>query len=72
MDYNRTHEMFSVLMADMVRDNDDISGFGYRWDDRRPGVAVETYTDATLPGIAGNSSQVVSFKLMSGILNQEK
>jgi hypothetical protein len=72
MDYNRTHHMFSALVADMVRDNEDIEGFGYSWDDRRPGVAVETYTDATLPGIAGNSSQVVSCILLSGIFNQEK
>ena len=32
-DYNRTHEMMQILTSKANRDNDDISGFGRRWDD---------------------------------------
>ena len=32
-DYNRTHDMFLSMMPDHVKDNLDIEGFGYRWDD---------------------------------------
>ena len=31
--YNRTHEMMSILTSKANRDNDDVSGFGRRWDD---------------------------------------
>ena len=30
--YNRTHEMMSILTSKANRDNDDVSGFGRRWD----------------------------------------
>ena len=30
--YNRTHEMMSILTSKINRDNDDVSGFGRRWD----------------------------------------
>jgi hypothetical protein len=33
-DYNRTHEMFLSLMPDHVKDNTNIEGFGYRYDDQ--------------------------------------
>ena len=32
-DYNRTHEMMHILTSRTHRDNDDIAGFGRRWDD---------------------------------------
>ena len=35
LDYNRCHEQFFSLMPDSVRDNIDIGGFGYRWDDKQ-------------------------------------
>ena len=70
-DYNRVHQMFEVLTSVHNRDNDDIEGFGYRSDTVAPGVA---HTDATgtLPGIAGQSHQTVSFKLCSGLFSQPK
>jgi hypothetical protein len=58
--------MFQNFKSADVRENEDIEGFGYRWDN------VDGYTVDTLPGIGPNSSQVVSFKLLSGILNQPK
>ena len=33
--YNRTHEMMSILTSKINRDNDDVSGFGKRWDDEK-------------------------------------
>ena len=30
--YNRTHEMMSILTSKANRDNDDVEGFGRRWD----------------------------------------
>jgi len=70
-DYNRVHHMFEVLTSVHNRDNDDIEGFGYRSDTVQPGVA---HTEATgsLPGIAGQSHQTVSFKLCSGLFSQPK
>jgi hypothetical protein len=63
-DYNRIHEMFQVLQAPIHRFNDDIMGFGRRYD-----LQV---ADANYFGIAGQQSKVVMFKLLSGIFNQEK
>ena len=63
-DYNRMHEMFHVMQAPVHRINDDILGFGRRWD---LDVAQGLYN-----GIEGQQSKVVMFKLLSGIFNQEK
>ena len=70
-DYNRVHQMFEVLTSVHNRDNDDIEGFGYRSDTVAPGVA-HTEATGTLPGIAGQSHQTVSFKLCSGLFSQPK
>ena len=70
-DSNRAHEMFALLGTKETRDNDDIEGFGYRYDDDANGVA--TLDPAVhLQGIAGGSSKRVSFKPMSGLLSQAK
>jgi len=68
-DYNKVHQMFEVLTSVHNRDNDDIEGFGHRSDTVVPGTA---HTTVTLPGIAGQSSQTVGFKLCSGVFNQPK
>ena len=47
--------------------NDDIEGFGGRIDS-----LGATITAAGYPGIAGASQRVVMFKMMSGVLNQDK
>ena len=70
-EYNKLHQMFEMLTSVHNRDNDDIEGFGYRSDTVAPGVA-HTEATGTLPGIAGQSSQAVGFKLCSGIFSQPK
>lgn len=65
-DYNRIHEMFHILQDPKNRANDDIEGFGVRYDNN--GGAI----DANYPSIAGGSTRTVMFKLLSGIFNQEK
>jgi hypothetical protein len=65
-DYNRIHEMFHCLQDPKTRVNDDIEGFGMRYDDYGGPI------DAQYPGIAGGSQRVVMFKMISGIFNQEK
>jgi len=64
-DYNRIHEMFHILQNIETRFNDDIEGFGARWD----GLQA---LDDKYPGIPGGTSRVVMFKLLSGIFNQDK
>jgi len=67
--YNRVHEMLHVLTSSNNRDNDDIEGFGNRWDDA---VTYGDYTVAKMTGIAGGKNRTVSFKPLFGILNQPK
>ena len=68
-DYNRLHQMFESMTSVHNRDNTDIEGFGYRSDTVAPGVDHST---SSLPGITGDRSQAVGFKLLSGIFNQSK
>jgi len=65
-DYNRIHEMFHILQDSKNRINDDIEGFGPRWDSY--GGAI----DLNYPYINGGAQRTVMFKLLSGIFNQEK
>ena len=73
--YNRTHEMFNALTSNASRENDDIEGFGARYDSvedvHRLGV-IATYTEFTLPGINPGGRQTVSFKPLSGLFSQQK
>jgi len=66
--YNRTHEMMSLMYSDERRDNDDIEGFGQRIKD----PAQEVVDATTYKGIYGNSKRVVGFKLLAGIFEQTK
>ena len=86
--YNRTHEMMSILTSQVNRDNDDVSGFGRRWDDETfypsysggnfrggNGYHMETATGGAeydFGGIAPGESKSVSFKPLCGILSQGK
>ena len=45
--YNRTHEMMSILTSRANRDNDDVEGFGRRWDSQN--YYPVSYTHLTLP-----------------------
>jgi hypothetical protein len=56
--------MFHILQDPINRNNDDIEGFGARYDN--------TTVDVNYPGIEAGQSRVVMFKLLSGIFNQEK
>ena len=44
-DLSATHEMMSILSSKANRDNDDVSGFGRRWDDKTfyPPYAGESF-----------------------------
>ena len=44
--YNRTHEMMHILTSSQCRENDDVEGFGWRWDSESV-----SYTHLTLPTI---------------------
>ena len=66
--YNRVHEMVHILTSKNNRDNDDIEGFGQRWDDDNYG----TWTTAKYGGIAAGASRTVSFKPLFGLFNQPK
>jgi hypothetical protein len=76
--YNRCHEMFEVLSAKHVRDNNMVDAFGARFDEYDPdadfsntaGALTGTITNRTV--IAADKSKYVSFQLLSGLLNQEK
>jgi len=67
--YNRVHEMMHILTSTNNRVNDDIEGFGHRWD--APDVYGSFNTDF-IGGIPANSKRTVSFKPLFGVLNQPK
>ena len=68
--YNRVHEMFSVMTASDSRINNSAEGFGQYWDTRD--TATIQLTTSTLTGIKGGQSQTVLFKPLSGLLGQNK
>jgi hypothetical protein len=50
--YGRVHEMFHILTAEKTRDNDDLEGFSYRWDDsQRYPVALAAPTIAAYTAV---------------------
>lgn len=57
--YNRTTEMFHMMMAENRRLNDSIEGFGGT-------------TTSTPAGMAAGTERVVMFTPLSGLLNQDK
>ena len=87
-EYNRTHEMMSILTSKVNRHNDDVSGFGLRWDNETyypsysggnfrggNGYHMETPSrgaEYDFGGIAPGESKSVSFKPLCGILAQGK
>jgi len=72
LDYNRVHEQFFSLMPDNVRDNIDIEGFGYRWDDKQNKYGNNVWTIDTMPGVLYGSSMTVAFKPFLGLVMQPK
>ena len=63
--YNRIHEMMSVLVASESRDNQAAEAFGYNWDSHSTPYVSDQ-------GIKGGQALTVLFKPLSGILNQNK
>ncbi len=63
--YNRVHEMLHICTSNANRENDDIEGFGWRWDSRD--THASGIGDAAA-GIASGSRACASFKPLSGLL----
>jgi hypothetical protein len=71
--YTRVYQMMSCLMNKTVRDNNDIESFGYRHDDSTNDVKTDASVNLnTMPGIPVSGNRIVAFKIMSGLLNQDK
>jgi hypothetical protein len=73
-DYNKVHEMIEQTQNRNVRDNDDICGFEWRWDNT-PGVLTNGTIiggprPQTLTGIAAQTSRTCSFTPLSGLLGR--
>ena len=66
--YNRVHEMLHILTSKNNRDNDDVEGFGQRWDNEN----IYRIDAGLLGGIAKDKSRTVSFKPLFGLFNQPK
>ena len=71
-DYGRTVELFKSLQNENVRDNDDIQGFGNRWDSSTVLNATEGAQDDLLPQISAGKSKVVNFRPFCGLFFQSK
>ena len=69
--YNRVHEMLHICTSKLNRDNDDIEGFGSRWDSDT-NYLNGTPTTASMPGIAGAAYRPVCFKPLLGLFTQTK
>jgi len=69
--YNRVHEMLHILTSKMNRDNDDIEGFGCRWDGDN-NYASELVNQANYLGIPTGQAKTASFKPLCGLFNQPK
>ena len=86
-DFGRNMELLASLQSDFVRENNDIQGFGARWDttfiqnmsdlsivDPTNITNVELFTGARnyLPQITASKSKIVNFKPLCGLFNQSK
>ncbi len=71
--FNRIQEMFSIFTSKHNRDNDDLTNFGFRYDDDANYYVHLTDLDATsFRSIHGQTNRIVLFKPLLGILDQEK
>ena len=70
--FNRVSHMFSKLMNDGARDNEDAIGFGYRYDDYETKTQVELSnlsTNITGGNIAGNAADPATIGEVNAQLN---
>ena len=73
--YNRCHELFSILTSPDSRDNVDAEAFGQRWDIRKDTGGItdaQEYNKDNFPGIKEGQSRTALFKPLSGLFNQKK
>ena len=68
--YNRCHQLFSMLTSPDSRANVNAEAFGQHWDIRED--VNSGYTADSFPGILQGQSQTVLFKPLSGLFNQNK
>lgn len=68
--YNRCHQLFSILTSPDSRANVNAEAFGQHWDIRED--VNSGYTADSFPGILQGQSQTVLFKPLSGLFNQNK
>ena len=66
--YNRVHELMHILTSKNSRENDGAEAFGYSPENYRWVAPSAT----AYPGIKPSQTQVVLFRLLSGLLNQNK
>ena len=67
--YNQVHEMFDILSSENNRRNNEVEGFGSRWDSV---TNYDKYTTNKYQGIAGGASISVCFKPLCGLFAQIK
>ena len=70
--YGRTTELFKSLQNENVRDNEDIQGYGNRWDSSTVMNAPADQQDDLLPQIRAGKSKVVNFRPFCGLFMQTK
>ena len=66
--YNRCHQLFSIITASDSRMNTNAEGFGQDWDIREE----KAFNTNNIRGIKGGQYQTVLFKPLSGLFNQNK
>ncbi len=68
--YNRCHQLFSILTPADHRSAVNGEAFGQDWDIRED--VKQSYTTASFPGVLQGQSQTVLFKPLSGLFNQSE
>lgn len=68
--YNRVHEMLHILTSEANRDNDELEGFGSRWDNDESWGKWSGNTN--FGEIPPNGNRSVTFKPLFGLFNQPK
>ena len=66
--YNRVHEMLHILTSEANRDNDELEGFGSRWDNDE--FWGKWSGNTNFGEIPPNGNRSVTFKPLFGLFNQ--
>jgi hypothetical protein len=68
-----TYQLFESLTAKQNRENDNLEGFSFAWDDsQRYGATLTDPTIGAYTAVEPSSSRTVSFRPLFGLLNQPK